>query len=170
MDQSTDTQSGMSMPQADTTYPPAGQGQMTQPTQSGVQPQSGFQPGGYDPQSQFPPQAGVQPQAAPISTPASGPIPTQIWLPPTVPVNPTAENGNPMAGAVTPGQAPAAPAGSTIPQTAEDADLIEKEWVLHAKDIIARTRQDPFAQANELQKLKSEYLQKRYNKTIEKAD
>lgn len=164
MDQSTDTQSGMSMPQADTTYPPASQGQMTRPSQAGVQPQPGFQPGGFAPQSQFPP------QAAPMSAPASAPIPTQIWLPPTVPVNPTAGNGNPTTGAATPGQAPAAPAGSTIPETAEDADLIEKEWVLHAKDIITRTRQDPFAQANELQKLKSEYLQKRYNKTIEKAD
>ncbi len=52
------------------------------------------------------------------------------------------------------------------PVIADDADVIEKEWVDKAKQIVARTQGDPHAKSNELTGLKKEYIQKRYGKTI----
>lgn len=52
------------------------------------------------------------------------------------------------------------------PEEASDSDLIEKEWVLKAKQIVEHTAEDPFAQQEELSKMKSDYLKKRYNKDI----
>jgi hypothetical protein len=52
------------------------------------------------------------------------------------------------------------------PITADDGDLIEKEWVEKAKQIVERTRDDPYRQSEELTVVKAEYMQKRYNKTV----
>lgn len=49
---------------------------------------------------------------------------------------------------------------------AEDVDLIEKEWVEKAKNIVDQTQGDPFTQSEELSKMKSEYLKKRYDREI----
>lgn len=49
---------------------------------------------------------------------------------------------------------------------ADDADLIEKEWVLKAKAIVAQTAHDPNLQTKEIGKVKAEYLKKRYNKVL----
>jgi hypothetical protein len=56
--------------------------------------------------------------------------------------------------------------GVTPPLIAEDADLIEKEWVLKAKQIVEKTKYDPYLQNKEMGKFKADYLKKRYNKTI----
>jgi len=66
---------------------------------------------------------------------------------------------------------PASPASLGAPMSsaaisADDSDLIEKEWVEKAKSIVASTRHDPQAQNRELGKFKADYLQKRYNKTL----
>lgn len=53
-----------------------------------------------------------------------------------------------------------------IPEEAGDNDLIEKEWVLKAKQIVEHTAEDPFNQQEELSKMKAEYLKKRYNKNL----
>lgn len=53
-----------------------------------------------------------------------------------------------------------------VPATADDGDLIEKEWVNKAKKIVNSTREDPYAQSRELTLFKADYLQKRYNKII----
>lgn len=65
-------------------------------------------------------------------------------------------------------QAQALPAASdpAAPVMADDTDLIEKEWVLKAKEIVARTSQDPYQQNKEVEKMKADYLKKRYNKDI----
>ena len=55
---------------------------------------------------------------------------------------------------------------SASPTVAEDLDLIEKEWVEKAKSIVASTRTDPYAQNQELNRFKADYMQKRYNKDI----
>ena len=55
---------------------------------------------------------------------------------------------------------------SATPVIADDNDVIEKEWVDKAKQIVARTQGDPHAKSNELTGLKKEYIQKRYGKTI----
>jgi hypothetical protein len=54
----------------------------------------------------------------------------------------------------------------TTPAAADDQDLIEKEWVNKAKQIVERTREDPYQQSEQLTAVKADYMQKRYNKTI----
>lgn len=49
---------------------------------------------------------------------------------------------------------------------AADIDLIEKEWVEKAKAIVARTHGDPYTQNKEINKIKADYIKKRYNKDI----
>ncbi len=52
---------------------------------------------------------------------------------------------------------------------ADDADVIEKEWVSRAKAIVNNTRDNPSAQSKELGKFKAEYIKKRFNKDIKTA-
>lgn len=52
----------------------------------------------------------------------------------------------------------------------DDEDLIANEWVIRAKSIISRTRDNPHAQKQELSKIKAEYIEKRYDKKIKLAD
>ncbi len=47
-----------------------------------------------------------------------------------------------------------------------DNDKIEKEWVNKVKQIVERTRNDPYRQNEELTVVKADYMQQRYNKTI----
>jgi len=58
------------------------------------------------------------------------------------------------------------PLHPSAPQVADDLDLIEKAWVEKAKDIVAQTRTDPFAQNKEMNVFKADYMKKRYNKDI----
>jgi hypothetical protein len=53
-----------------------------------------------------------------------------------------------------------------VPQEAADGDLIEKEWVEKAKQIVERNHDNPYQQQEELSKMKAEYLKKRYNREI----
>ena len=92
------------------------------------------------------------------------------------------QGGQPVAGqtttAHTPGvqiptpdpalSVPAAPASSHT-LSAADVDLIEKEWVQKAKAIVAATQGDPFLQNKEINKIKADYIKKRYNKDIKVA-
>ena|SRR3990167_2179931 len=52
---------------------------------------------------------------------------------------------------------------------ADDVDLIEKEWVEKAKSIVNSTKNDPYVQNNELNKVKAEYLKARFNKEVKIA-
>jgi len=52
------------------------------------------------------------------------------------------------------------------PLTANDDDLIEKEWVESAKKIIAETKDDPHRREREVGKLQADYLRKRYGKEL----
>ena len=49
---------------------------------------------------------------------------------------------------------------------ADDTDLIEKEWVIRAKAIVLQTKDDPHTQNKEMNKVKADYLKKRYNKDL----
>jgi len=60
-------------------------------------------------------------------------------------------------------------ATSSNPSVAADDDLIEKEWVDKAKEIIATTRDDPAKREREVGKLQSDYLKKRYGKDLGEA-
>ena len=78
-------------------------------------------------------------------------LPTPVMLP-TIPV-------------VTPVVAPSNPV-SASPAVAADEDLIEKEWVDRAKNIILQTKDDPYRREQEVGKLQADYLQKRYGKEL----
>lgn len=52
------------------------------------------------------------------------------------------------------------------PAVAADDDLIEKEWVEKAKQVVAETRNDPHAQDAAVGRLQADYLKKRYGKII----
>lgn len=71
---------------------------------------------------------------------------------------------NPVPGM--PAPAAGAAAQSSSLQANDDSDLIEKEWVDKAKQIVERTRNDPHKQSEELTVFKADYLKKRYGKTI----
>ena len=74
-------------------------------------------------------------------------------LPPPLPLPATDD-------AVTP------PATDDAPLVAGDEDLIEKEWVDRAKQIIERTKDDPYRREQEVNKLQADYLRKRYGREL----
>ncbi len=55
------------------------------------------------------------------------------------------------------------------PQIADDADLIEKEWVEKAKEIVEKTKENPYLQNKAISEIKADYIKKRYNKDIAKS-
>lgn len=60
----------------------------------------------------------------------------------------------------------AAVASDDLPAVAADDDLIEKEWVDKAKQIISDTRDDPARREKEVGRLQADYLKKRYGKQL----
>jgi hypothetical protein len=80
----------------------------------------------------------------------------------------------PTPGSSQPQQIPvqdqSASSQATTGLTAQDADLIEKEWVVRAKTLVAQTQDDPYKQKNEMSKVKADYIKKRFNKTIPVED
>lgn len=78
-----------------------------------------------------------------------------------------------VASAVAAPVAPAPPpvmdpgiSATSAPLVAADEDLIEKEWVDKAKEIIEATKDDPHARTDRVNALQREYLQKRYGKVV----
>jgi hypothetical protein len=63
-----------------------------------------------------------------------------------------------------PAATPVSPATKGL--QAHDADLIEKEWVHRAKNIVEKTHDDPHRQKSEMSKVKADYIQKRFKKII----
>lgn len=57
-------------------------------------------------------------------------------------------------------------AADDLPAVAADEDLIEKEWVDKAKQVISETRDDPAARERQVGKLQADYLKKRYGKEL----
>jgi len=57
-----------------------------------------------------------------------------------------------------------------VPESAEDIDLIEKAWVQKAKQIVESTLGDPYVQNKQLNKMKVEYIKKRYDKDIKYSE
>lgn len=97
----------------------------------------------------------------------SVPAPVQpAQVPPVQPQTPQA------APVVPPHDAPPAgvPGMAVTPQIADDTDLIEKEWVDKAKQIVERTKHDPHQQNREMNLMKADYLKKRYNKDVKLSE
>jgi len=99
-------------------------------------------------------------------TPAAGqPGPGQPMPPMTLPMPPA------MPQQSQPGAVPAAGGDeplptATVPIVDDGGDLIEKEWVNRAKQIVARTRDDPYKQSEELTVFRADYMKKHFGKTI----
>lgn len=60
-------------------------------------------------------------------------------------------------------------ASSDTPLVAADEDVIEKEWVDKAKQIINATKDDPYRREYEVSRLQADYLEKRYGKKLGEA-
>ena len=56
------------------------------------------------------------------------------------------------------------------PEIASDVDVIEKEWVDKAKEIVNESRDDPHRQNHNVSVLKADYMKKRYGKDIKIPD
>ena len=104
-------------------------------------------------------QSSVESQAARImeqQSPVSPVIPSRLPLAQQPPVSQaTQATGKSLAG---------------MPSIADDTDLIEKEWVMKAKEIVGRTKHDPYQQNKEVERMKADYLKKRYNKDVKVAE
>ncbi len=99
-------------------------------------------------------QAPVGSEKAPVAMP-----PAQFTVPPlSIPVPPI-----PVSQSST--TAPVASQATDL-SVVDDSDLIEKEWVNKAKEIVALTRDDPYKQSEELTVFKADYMKKRYDKHI----
>lgn len=59
---------------------------------------------------------------------------------------------------------------TSSPAIADDADLIEKEWVEKAKEIVDKTRDNPYLQNKAISEMKADYIKKRYNKDVTKSE
>ncbi len=82
---------------------------------------------------------------------ASAAVPATM-LPQPIVVDDTATGGSGIAGAT--------------PLVASNDDLIEKEWVDRAKEIIGKTPDDPHARGQQVNALQKDYLRKRYGKEL----
>ena len=102
------------------------------------------------------------PQSAPNLVPANGQSAAPATQLPPLPV--MSATPQPVADDVV------TTASAVVPSTADDGDLIEKEWVHKAKSIVDRTREDPYVQSKELTEFRADYMQKRYNKTIKLSE
>lgn len=84
---------------------------------------------------------------------------------------PTATTGDPAADLPVATGAPAtqAPTQTVLEDDlpAEDVDVIEKEWVDRAENIIKTTANDPFAEEQQEESLSKEYLKKRFNVDVD---
>lgn len=75
-----------------------------------------------------------------------------------------------MVPAPSAGLQPTAVTSNGMPAIADDTDLIEKEWVEKAKEIVARTKDDPYLQNKEMNKIKADYIKKRYDKDVKVSE
>ena len=60
----------------------------------------------------------------------------------------------------------AGPVATDAPIAAADEELIEKEWVDKAKQIINNTKDDPYQREKDIKQLQIDYVKKRYGRII----
>jgi hypothetical protein len=83
----------------------------------------------------------------------------------------TPPQGSPSDAAITPTVVPVPvpqirKTDSVSPTIAKDDDLIEKEWVKKAEEIIHTTPNDPHEREKQVSQLQVDYLRKRYGKEL----
>ncbi len=114
--------------------------------------------------------AALQPESQPTSAagvqaPPAHPQAQTPFVPPPLPIIPS----SPATQSTQPSVPTPIPVNS-VPDSADDSDLIEREWVSKAKYIVETSRDDPRLQNKEISKLKADYIQKRYNKQLKVSD
>ena len=116
---------------------------------------------------------GVVPAEAPHLKQAASPEAIKLSnQPPSLSISNDTQQTNPLVPLVNPTPSPGT---SNVPATnapaiANDVDLIEKEWVIKAKQIVDSNKEDPYMQNKEINRFKADYIKKRYNKSIKVAD
>lgn len=60
--------------------------------------------------------------------------------------------------------------GSQASSQGNGGERIEKVWIDKTKAVAAQTKNDPFQQKQQISKVKAEYIQERFNKTIKTDD
>lgn len=121
-----------------------------------------------------------QPQPIPPQSPEPQPAQSDTpELPAVQPASPAPAASPPAAAPIPqPAPAPVVPVATpsiTQPTTdgpaiAEDVDVIEKEWVDKAEQIVAQTAGDPHAEEEAVEDLQIDYLKKRYGKDVKKSE
>lgn len=114
------------------------------------------------------PETNQQTEQHNMELPAAAADPAQAQVPPVPSVDPASQQQAPVAAPVSV-PAPVVPQNDDL-LTAEDDDLIEKAWVQKAKDIVEKTKHDPYNQNKEINKVKASYIKKRYNMDIKMID
>lgn len=100
-------------------------------------------------------------QPTPQTPPAPpAPAPVQPQEAPVIP--PTPETGQPAA--------PPPPQKESGPSIADDVDVIEKEWVDKAQEVVKKTAGDPHAEEEAVEDLQADYLKKRYGVDINQSE
>jgi hypothetical protein len=103
---------------------------------------------------------------APVSSVESSAAELHIQAPPPIATPDPAQ----FAQSAQSGLSQVQPAAAPSVASADDVDLIEKEWVTRAKEIVDKTKNDPYIQNKEVNKVKAEYIGKRWHKEIKQAD
>ena len=81
----------------------------------------------------------------------------------SLPSSPSAQTDSAANGLATQQQT----APITAPPADDQApDLLDQEWVSKAKQIVEKTKSDPFTESRELSKVKAEYLKARHDKDL----
>lgn len=108
-----------------------------------------------------------QGQPAPETAPGKQALPARLQLPTVLPDVPVAAPAPPVQddNVASPVSSP-----KTSKLPAADKNLIEKQWVQKAKEIVADTKSDPHKQKSEMSKAKADYIQKRFKKTVRTDD
>ena len=132
---------------------------------------------------QTPSSPGRSPELPSVSPPSSGETLSSDQAPETL--NESAQEKQESRGEAAPvdSQIPALPVSSVptvqapvaddttqplavLPTIANDDDLIEKEWVDRAKKVLAETKDDPYRREQEVSRLQTDYLLKRYGRDL----
>jgi len=116
-----------------------------------------------------PEQAPVQPGAELPTAPAEQAPGVPAQAPATPPPAPVAVVPAASVQPTTPAPVSTPPAtNTTAPATADDVDVIEKEWVDAAQKVVEKNANDPHAEEEGFEDLQVDYLKKRYGKDIKK--
>ena len=102
--------------------------------------------------------AAEQPQSTPAPLPQQ---PAQIAQPVQQPVSLQTPPDDPVAAVIQ---------QKTANLTADDVELIEKEWVDVVDDTIEKTKDDPEVEERAQQELNKAYLKKRFNLDVDSAE